>query len=166
MNVVGRQMQRSSRDNSSNNSFIEVPSKWLQSANQPQVYFLFQDFQLYLFKYGEKDEYCCKFLVVIICFKIVCFDGFGEINCAVNIVVCLNYCMQDYGFYGGEGGSKWNRNLQRSLNSGNDFPLDPPSPLNSSRALRKTGDDGIVQNEYSPGLLDLHSFDTDLISEV
>ncbi|XP_057536712.1 kinesin-like protein KIN-13B [Amaranthus tricolor] len=108
MNVVGRQMQRSSRDNSSNNSFIEVPSKWLQSANQPQ----------------------------------------------------------DYGFYGGEGGSKWNRNLQRSLNSGNDFPLDPPSPLNSSRALRKTGDDGIVQNEYSPGLLDLHSFDTDLISEI
>ncbi|CAO2841954.1 unnamed protein product [Amaranthus hypochondriacus] len=108
MNVVGRQMQRSSRDNSSNNNFVEVPSKWLQSANQPQ----------------------------------------------------------DYGFYGGEGGSKWNRNLQRSLNSGNDFPLDPPSPLNSSRALRKTGDDGIVQNEYSPGLLDLHSFDTDLISEI
>lgn len=107
-------MQRSGRqysdDNNNNSNFIEVPSKWLQSANLPQ----------------------------------------------------------DYGFYGGEGGSKWNRNLQRSLNSGNEFPLDPPSPLNSSRSssLRKAGDDGVSTTEFSPGLLDLHSFDTELISEI
>ncbi|XP_021741539.1 kinesin-like protein KIN-13B [Chenopodium quinoa] len=115
MNVIGRQMQRSGAnsrqysDNDDSSNFIEVPSKWLQSANLPQ----------------------------------------------------------DYGFYGGEGGSKWNRNLQRG-NSGLEFPLDPPSPLNSSRSssLRKTGDDGGLLNEISPGLLDIHSFDTELIPEM
>ncbi|XP_057247032.1 kinesin-like protein KIN-13B [Beta vulgaris subsp. vulgaris] len=98
MNVVGRQMQRgATRQVSDSNDFIEVPSKWLQSANLPQ----------------------------------------------------------DYGLYGAEGGSKWSRNPQRGLTSGNEFPLDPPSPLNSSRVP-----------SLSPGLLDLHAFDTELIPEM
>lgn len=75
---------------------------------------------------------------------------------------------QEYGVYVGEGGvgSKWNRNLQRSLNAGNEWSLDPPSPMKRSSSLRKAGDDSISPNEYSPGLLDLHSFDTELVPEI
>ena len=58
------------------------------------------------------------------------------------------------------------RNLQRSLNAGNEWSLDPPSPMKRSSSLRKAGDDSISPNEYSPGLLDLHSFDTELVPEV
>jgi len=70
---------------------------------------------------------------------------------------------------GGGGGSKWNSNLPRSLNTtGIEWSLDPPSPMNVSRSssLRKTGDDSNLPSDYSPGLLDLHSLDTELISEV
>lgn len=105
-------MQRSRQysDNTNNNNdsnFIEVPAKWLQSANLPQ----------------------------------------------------------EYGNYG-EGGSKWNRNLQRSFNTGNEFPLDPPSPPRNTSRLRNNSDDGILPTEYSPGLLDIHSCDTELLSEM
>ena len=56
--------------------------------------------------------------------------------------------------------------MQRSLNAGNEWSLDPPSPMKRSSSLRKGGDDSVSPNEYSPGLLDLHSFDTELVPEV
>lgn len=69
--------------------------------------------------------------------------------------------LQDFGLYGGGGGvhgSRLTRNLQAS---------DPSTPPVSSRSssLRKNGDD-VSLSELSPGLLDLHSFDTELLSEV
>lgn len=58
------------------------------------------------------------------------------------------------------------RNVQRGFNTGNDFFMEPSTPPVSSRPpnQRKNGDDS--PNEFSPGLLDLHSFDTELLPEV
>ena len=70
---------------------------------------------------------------------------------------------QDFGFYGSVGGggqgSRMYRNAQRGFN---DFFMEPSTPPSNSRT--KNGDDS--PNELSPGLLDLHSFDTELIPEV
>ena len=46
--------------------------------------------------------------------------------------------------------------------------VDPPTPLGSrSMSLRRNGDDQVSPtSEFSPGLLDLHSFDTELLPEV
>ncbi|GMH13678.1 hypothetical protein Nepgr_015519 [Nepenthes gracilis] len=79
--------------------------------------------------------------------------------------------LQDYGLYGGGGGtqgSKWNRSLHRSMNAGSELSFDPSAPRNYSRSssLHKSGDDSVSPNEYSPGLLDIHSFDTELIPEM
>ncbi|KAL9242368.1 hypothetical protein vseg_016376 [Gypsophila vaccaria] len=61
---------------------------------------------------------------------------------------------------------------QRGLNTGGgissneEFPLDPPSPpLNASRlmALRKGSEGSGLPNDYSPGLLDLHAVDSELL---
>ncbi|KAL8128836.1 hypothetical protein V2J09_017991 [Rumex salicifolius] len=83
---------------------------------------------------------------------------------------------QEYAFFGaGEGGrgggigSKWNHNLQRNMNSGGgDMFMDPPTPPHRSRSssFRENGEVNISPNEFSPGLLDIHSFDTELLPEV
>jgi kinesin family protein 2/24 len=77
--------------------------------------------------------------------------------------------MQDYNLYGGGGGGQALRmygNAQSSFSRGNEFYSEPTTPPVSSRASsqRKNGEDS--PNEFSPGLLDLHSFDTELLPEV
>ncbi|KAK8664254.1 hypothetical protein V6N13_084052 [Hibiscus sabdariffa] len=78
--------------------------------------------------------------------------------------------LQDYAFYGGgDGGgqgSRIYRNVQRDFNMGNDLFAEPMSPPVSSRpsSQRKNGDES--PNEFSPGLLDLHSFDTELLPQM
>ncbi|KAG4211751.1 hypothetical protein ERO13_A02G086900v2 [Gossypium hirsutum] len=68
--------------------------------------------------------------------------------------------LQDYAFYGGGGGSQGSRmykNVQRGSNTGNDYFTEPTTPPFSSRP---------PSGEFSPGLLDLHSFDTELLPEI
>lgn len=77
--------------------------------------------------------------------------------------------LQDYNFYGGGGGgqgSKMYRNAQRGFGGGNEFYMEPSTPPVSSRpsSQRKSGEQS--PNEFSPGLLDLHSFDTELLPEM
>lgn len=79
---------------------------------------------------------------------------------------------QDYNFYGGVGGGglgqgmRMYRNAQRSSNVTNEFYAEPTTPPASSRpsSQRKNGEDS--PNEFSPGLLDLQSIDTELLPEV
>nr|GEX21072.1 kinesin-like protein KIN-13B [Tanacetum cinerariifolium] len=69
--------------------------------------------------------------------------------------------LQDFGFYaGGDGdGSRINRNLQRG-NGGN---ADGMTPM----GFTKYGSgEQVSPSEFSPGLLDLHSFDTEFLTEV
>ncbi|KAM5579024.1 kinesin-like protein KIN-13B [Rosa sericea] len=74
---------------------------------------------------------------------------------------------QDYGYYGGGGGagggggqgSRMYRNGQRGYN---EYYMEPSTPPYDSR--RKDREDS--PNEFSPGLLDLHSFDTELIPDM
>lgn len=76
--------------------------------------------------------------------------------------------LQDYNFYGGGGGgqSRIYRNAQRGIAGGNEFYMEPSTPPVSSRpsSQRKSGEQS--PNEFSPGLLDLHSFDTELLPEM
>ncbi|XP_021911198.1 kinesin-like protein KIN-13B [Carica papaya] len=82
--------------------------------------------------------------------------------------------LQDYGFYGGGGGGgggggqgqRMYRNAQKGFGGGNEFHAEPSTPPVGSRpsSQRKNGDDS--PSDFSPGLLDLHSFDTELIPEV
>ncbi|OWM76478.1 kinesin-like protein KIN-13B [Punica granatum] len=76
--------------------------------------------------------------------------------------------LQEYNFYGGGGGqgSRMFRNVQRSYNGANEFFVEPSTPPMNSRSSsqRKNGEDS--PSEFSPGLLDLHSFDTELIPEM
>ncbi|GMQ06549.1 hypothetical protein CsSME_00051090 [Camellia sinensis var. sinensis] len=81
--------------------------------------------------------------------------------------------LQDFGFYGNNGGvqgSRLSRNVQRSVNGGgSEVPGDPSTPpvISRSSSMRKNGgDDYTSPSEFSPGLLDLHSFDTELLPEV
>ncbi|OAY52950.1 kinesin-like protein KIN-13B isoform X2 [Manihot esculenta] len=79
--------------------------------------------------------------------------------------------LQDYNFYGGVGGGELGqgmrmyRNAQRSSNVTNEFYAEPTTPPASSRpsSQRKNGEES--PNVFSPGLLDLQSFDTELLSE-
>ncbi|ESQ48339.1 hypothetical protein EUTSA_v10020190mg [Eutrema salsugineum] len=75
----------------------------------------------------------------------------------------------DYGYYagGGQGGGQATRgyqNAQRGFNGGNDFFGEPTTPQYGARpsSQRKNTD----ESEFSPGLLDLHSFDTELLPEI
>ncbi|KAL0719383.1 hypothetical protein Bca4012_068707 [Brassica carinata] len=73
----------------------------------------------------------------------------------------------DYGYYAGGGGGQGARgyqNAQRGFNGGNDFFGEPTTPQYGSRpsSQRKNND----ESEFSPGLLDLHSFDTELLPEI
>jgi kinesin family protein 2/24 len=59
------------------------------------------------------------------------------------------------------------RNAQRSYNGGgSDYYMEPASPPDAFRAsnLKMNGEDST--GDFSPGLLDLHSFDTELLPEV
>ncbi|XP_065866727.1 kinesin-like protein KIN-13B [Euphorbia lathyris] len=84
--------------------------------------------------------------------------------------------LQDYNFYAGGGGGggaggvgaqgmRTYRNVQRSFNGANEFYSEPTTPPVNSRSSsqRKNGEDS---SEFSPGLLDLHSFDTELLPEM
>ncbi|KAJ4958549.1 hypothetical protein NE237_025660 [Protea cynaroides] len=85
--------------------------------------------------------------------------------------------LQDFGYYGsgggvgsGGGGVQGSRaywNVQRNVNGENDFSLEPSTPPLDSRSssLRKNGDDQMSPGEISPGILDLHSFDTELLPD-
>ncbi|KAF2304863.1 hypothetical protein GH714_039203 [Hevea brasiliensis] len=66
----------------------------------------------------------------------------------------LQSASQDFGY-----GSRMNRSML-SMD-----PLTPPVCSRSS-SMRKIGDDYVSPSELSPGLLDLHSFDTELLPEV
>ncbi|KAJ9190157.1 hypothetical protein P3X46_001385 [Hevea brasiliensis] len=77
--------------------------------------------------------------------------------------------LQDYKFHGGGGGGGQGimyRNAQRSFNGTNEFYAEPTTPPISSRpsTQRKNGED--FPNDFSPGLLDLQSFDTELLPEM
>ncbi|KAL0415236.1 UNVERIFIED_CONTAM: Kinesin-like protein KIN-13B [Sesamum latifolium] len=74
--------------------------------------------------------------------------------------------VQDFGYYNGAGqGSRMYRSLQaqRTYSGGSDLFAEPLTPPGNSR--RKNGEEQVSPNEYSPGLLDLHSFDTELLPE-
>ena len=79
--------------------------------------------------------------------------------------------LQDFGFFGNNGagqGLKWGRNGQKGVKGGGDEDH-PSTPLAFSRSssMRKSGTgEEVSVGELSPGLLDLHSFDTELIPEV
>lgn len=80
--------------------------------------------------------------------------------------------LQDFGFFGDNGrgqGSKLGKNGQKGVNGGGGDDEDPSTPMASSRSssMRKNGNEvEVLPGELSPGLLDLHSFDTELIPEV
>ncbi|KDP33665.1 hypothetical protein JCGZ_07236 [Jatropha curcas] len=66
----------------------------------------------------------------------------------------LQTSSQDFGY-----GSRMNRSMQS---------MDPSTPpvYSRSSSVRRNGDDHVSPSELSPGLLDLHSFDTELLPEV
>ncbi|XP_015867198.3 kinesin-like protein KIN-13B [Ziziphus jujuba] len=70
--------------------------------------------------------------------------------------------LQDFGFYGGGGGGQGSRMYRTAQRGYNEFYVEPSTPPSNSR--RKNGDDS--PSEFSPGLLDLHSFDTELLPEM
>lgn len=77
----------------------------------------------------------------------------------LNLMVLSDYT-QDYGYYGGgQGGAGGYQNAQR-----NDFFGEPTTPQYGSRPSSQRRNNG--ESEFSPGLLDLHSFDTELLPEV
>lgn len=58
------------------------------------------------------------------------------------------------------------RNVQRSFGGMNEYYMEPSTPPANSRpsSQRKSREDS--PSDFSPGLLDLHSFDTELLPEV
>ncbi|KAK9148884.1 hypothetical protein Scep_007641 [Stephania cephalantha] len=76
---------------------------------------------------------------------------------------------QDYGFFGGGGGgARMFRNAGRGGNGGSELFSEPSTPPVCSRSSsqRKIADDQVSPNELSPGILDLHSLDTELLPEM
>lgn len=76
--------------------------------------------------------------------------------------------LQDFGFYGNNDveGSRINRNTQRTTGNGGNTGALTPSGSRSSSFTKYGGVEHVSPNEFSPGLLDLHSFDTELLTEV
>ncbi|KAL9169783.1 hypothetical protein ABFS82_04G101300 [Erythranthe guttata] len=75
--------------------------------------------------------------------------------------------VQDFGYYNGGGqGSRMYRSVQpqRTNSGGSDLFAEPLTPPGISR--RRNGEEQVPPNESSPGLLDLHSIDTELLSEM
>ncbi|KAK7349182.1 hypothetical protein VNO77_06341 [Canavalia gladiata] len=68
--------------------------------------------------------------------------------------------LQDYNLYGG--GGRMYRNAQRSFN---EYCMDPPTPPRIF-AVKKNGGEDDSPRDFSPGLLDLHSFDTELLPQI
>ncbi|CAN1168301.1 Kinesin-like protein KIN-13B [Linum perenne] len=77
---------------------------------------------------------------------------------------------QDYNFYGGGGGlgqgTRMYRNAQRGFNGQDEFYTEPSTPPVSSRQTTQMKSREDSPTEFSPGLLDLHSFDTELLPEL
>ncbi|KAK7294197.1 hypothetical protein RJT34_17083 [Clitoria ternatea] len=67
--------------------------------------------------------------------------------------------LQDYNLYGG-GGRMYRNAPQRSFNEG---CMDPSTPPRSFAIKKNGGGDDDSPRDFSPGLLDLHSFDTELL---
>jgi len=77
----------------------------------------------------------------------------------------LKFNEQDYGYYaGGQGGGGQAARGYQNAQRGNEFFGEPTTPQYGARPTnqRKNND----ESEFSPGLLDLHSFDTELLPEV
>ncbi|KAK4410561.1 Kinesin-like protein KIN-13B [Sesamum angolense] len=75
--------------------------------------------------------------------------------------------VQDFGYYNGGGqGPRMYRSVQaqRTYSGGSDLFAEPLTPPGNPR--RKNGEEQVSPNECSPGLLDLHSFDTELLPEM
>ncbi|XP_020226866.1 kinesin-like protein KIN-13B [Cajanus cajan] len=70
--------------------------------------------------------------------------------------------LQDYNLYGGGGRMFRNIAPQRSFN---EYCMDPSTPPRSF-AVKKNGDEDDSPRDFSPGLLDLHSFDTELLPQM
>ncbi|KAG7014080.1 Kinesin-like protein KIN-13B [Cucurbita argyrosperma subsp. argyrosperma] len=75
---------------------------------------------------------------------------------------------QDFGFPvggGGQGSRMYSRNAQRSFGGMNEYYMEPSTPPGNSRpsSQRKSREDS--PTDFSPGLLDLHSLDTELLPE-
>ncbi|XP_010545707.1 PREDICTED: kinesin-like protein KIN-13B [Tarenaya hassleriana] len=70
----------------------------------------------------------------------------------------------DYGYYGGNQAARGYSNAQRGFNGGHEFYGEPTTPQYGSRpsSQRHNAD----ESGFSPGLLDLHSFDTELLPEI
>ncbi|KAJ9538730.1 hypothetical protein OSB04_031463 [Centaurea solstitialis] len=73
--------------------------------------------------------------------------------------------LQDFGFYGNNEveGSRLNRNSQRVTNAD---ALNPSACSRSSSFTKYGSGEELSLSEYSPGLLDLHAVDTELLTEV
>ncbi|KAL6996482.1 Kinesin-like protein KIN-13B [Sarracenia purpurea var. burkii] len=78
--------------------------------------------------------------------------------------------LQDYGYYGGGigQGSRMYRNAPRSFNGRSEFFTEPSTPPVTSRppSQTKNSEDPESPSGFSPGLLDLQSFDTELLPEM
>ncbi|CAI9100319.1 OLC1v1037292C1 [Oldenlandia corymbosa var. corymbosa] len=81
--------------------------------------------------------------------------------------------LQDFGFFGNSAGSqpqgsKWVRNGPKGVKNGGeeDDPSSTPQARSRSSSMRKDGNgEGVSPGELSHGLIDLHSFDTELVPE-
>ncbi|KAI3775518.1 hypothetical protein L1987_50097 [Smallanthus sonchifolius] len=77
--------------------------------------------------------------------------------------------LQDFGFYGNNDseGSRLNRNSQRITGAIGNADASTPSACSRSSSFTKYGSgEQVSPNEFSPGLLDIHSLDTELLTEV
>lgn len=75
---------------------------------------------------------------------------------------------QDYGFSvagGAQGSRMYSRNAQRSFGGMNEYYMEPSTPPGNSRPASQHKSREDSPNDFSPGLLDLHSFDTELLPE-
>ncbi|CAJ1951167.1 unnamed protein product [Sphenostylis stenocarpa] len=73
--------------------------------------------------------------------------------------------LQDYNLYGG-GGRMYRNNVQKSLNEYCMDPLTPPRSFGVKKNGNGNGEEDDSPLDFSPGLLDLHSFDTELLPQI
>ncbi|XP_051136036.1 kinesin-like protein KIN-13B isoform X1 [Andrographis paniculata] len=74
---------------------------------------------------------------------------------------------QDFGYYDGSGqGSRMYRSIKEQKTYGGSSDLFVESLSPPEHLQRKSDEDHISQNEYIPGLLDLHSLDSELLTEM
>ncbi|KAL5975884.1 hypothetical protein ACLOJK_020212 [Asimina triloba] len=153
MNAVGRQMQRSAstahHQRQYSDTFFDVSSnssKWLQSAGLQHlqsaavpplpVIDLFR-----LFSFSCESVFCCTFFQMLIRSPVE--------------------PQQNY--------SRMYKNTQQRSNASGELFFEPSTPPVCSRSSsqRKSGEeDSVSPSDLSPGILDLHSFDTDLLPDI